>query len=144
MLIAGTTGSGKTELARTMIASLAQYNPPARLRLILIDPKGRAYRVFAALPHLVTPVMGATDAPLTLHRLVAEMERRDRVRLSVPCTIVFIDELADLLMTGGDAHSTVIVWVTASFIWPSPPQCWIQSLTIVHQNATFVNQLSRK
>jgi len=102
VLIAGTTGSGKTELARTMAAGLALWNPPGRLRLMLVDPKGRAFRDFAGLPHLVVPVV--TEVPEAVERLeglVAEMERRDRAGITEPRVIVLVDELADLLQTGG-------------------------------------------
>ncbi len=113
-LICGTTGSGKTELARTMIAGLARANPPERLRLLLVDPKGRAFRPFAALPHLIAPVIAEPQEALDrLAGLVAEMERRDLGRgaeeqgsggvplHSFPRIVVFLDELADLLLTGG-------------------------------------------
>jgi S-DNA-T family DNA segregation ATPase FtsK/SpoIIIE len=103
VLIAGTTGSGKTALSRTMIGSLALHNGLGELGLLLIDPKGRGFGVFAGLPHLVQPV--ARDPAAIQQALawaVAEMEHRAgaddgrRVRL-----VVFIDELADLLMVGG-------------------------------------------
>jgi DNA segregation ATPase FtsK/SpoIIIE, S-DNA-T family len=102
VLITGTTGSGKTELARTMILSLALCNRPDVLRLLLIDPKGRGYRVFAGLPHLVCPVLSdVADAQERLQGLIAEMERRDKAGESDPQIVVFVDELADLMMVGG-------------------------------------------
>lgn len=102
VLISGTTGSGKTELARSMILSLALCNTPDRLRLILIDPKGRGYRAFAGLPHLVCPVVSeVAEAHDRLAGLADEMERRDRAGLSEPHVAVFVDEMADLMMTGG-------------------------------------------
>ena len=109
-LIAGTTGSGKTALARTMIASLALTNRLADLSLVLIDPKGRGYGVFAGLPHLMGPVVTEVDeAVAVLDGLVGEMERRDRLApAQVPRLVVFIDELADLLMTGGAAAARAV------------------------------------
>ena len=102
ILVSGTTGSGKTILARSMIASLALQTPPEQLRLLLIDPKGRGYRDFNGLPHLVCPVV--TDPLDGLHRLkwaVRHMEKRDEKGISSPLLVIFIDELADLIMVGG-------------------------------------------
>lgn len=116
VLIAGTTGSGKTELARTIAAGLARWNPPTRvdgrppLRLVLVDPKGRAFRDFAGLPHLVFPVVTEIGEALErLEGLVAEMERRDRAGTCEPRLVVFVDELADLLQTGGKRAQGALV-----------------------------------
>ncbi len=110
VLIAGTTGSGKTALARTMIASLAAYNPTSEVGLVLIDPKGRGYEPFTALPHLVLPLATTADTGLeTLHWLAAEMERRDRERITIPRIVVFIDELADLALVGGKAVEKAVL-----------------------------------
>ena len=57
VLLAGTTGSGKTALARTMIASLAAYNSQRQLQFVLVDPKGRGLMPFAGLPHLLGTVV---------------------------------------------------------------------------------------
>ncbi|MFN8475189.1 MAG: DNA translocase FtsK [Anaerolineae bacterium] len=104
VLVSGTTGSGKTALARSMIASLAHYNSPADLALLLIDPKGRGYAPFARLPHLVSAVaQNAEEAITALQWLVQEMERRDRERITLPRIVTFIDELADLALVGGPA-----------------------------------------
>ena len=53
VLIAGTTGSGKTALARTLLASLARFNRPDDLLMVLIDPKGRGFGPLAKLPHVL-------------------------------------------------------------------------------------------
>lgn len=104
VLIAGTTGSGKTALARAMLASLALHNAPADLRLVLIDPKGRGFGPLAELPHVEGAVLGDQGAAVAqLGGLVREMERRDQARCSRPVVVVAVDELADLLQTGGRA-----------------------------------------
>ena len=113
VLIAGTTGSGKTALQRTIVASLALLNPQRSLQLVLIDPKGRGLRPFAGLPHLLNPVVtDVDDAVATLHRLVAEMERRDNQGRSEPRLVVVIDELADLLLVGGKQMEKVLTRLT--------------------------------
>jgi len=110
ILIAGTTGSGKSALAQTIIASLALSHRPSQIGFILIDPKRRAFGPLAGLPHLLRPVLsepGAVEAMLQL--LVELMLVRDRegrivasaVRPGEPRVVVVIDELADLLMMTG-------------------------------------------
>jgi S-DNA-T family DNA segregation ATPase FtsK/SpoIIIE len=102
VLIAGTTGSGKTALARTLLTSLAMYNRQRDVQLILIDPKGRGFKPLAVLPHALGPLVRTPEATeQRLRWLVAEMERRDREALDRPALIVAVDELADLLQTGG-------------------------------------------
>jgi S-DNA-T family DNA segregation ATPase FtsK/SpoIIIE len=109
VLIAGRTGSGKTELARSMIASLAMYNRLGEVQLVLIDPKGAGFTPFSSLPHLLCPMAEDVEGALAvLKRLVAEMERRDRDRVTQPQVVVFIDELADLMMTGGQEMEQVL------------------------------------
>lgn len=104
VLVAGMTGSGKTALARTLLASLALGNPPASLHLILIDPKGRGFAPLVRLPHVWGELATSVEAALAcLDWVVAEMERRDRAGQSRPVIVVAIDELADLVQTGGKA-----------------------------------------
>ena len=117
VLVAGTTGSGKTVLMQTMILSLAMANSavssqqaggsndlrlPAngsRLSMVLIDPKGHAFSLFEGLPHLARPVIrDVEEMTEALNSLVHLMERRDGPH---PRVVVIIDELADLLMVGG-------------------------------------------
>lgn len=115
ILVAGTTGSGKTALLRAIILSLASFNPPQSLRLVLIDPKGSAFGDLEGLPHLARPVVcDPAEAVEALGSLVRLMEVRSRQgnkdpreganALSTsslsPCILV-IDELADLLMVAG-------------------------------------------
>lgn len=102
VLISGTTGSGKTALCRSMALSLALRNRQRHLQLLLIDPKARGFAPLAALPHLLCPPLTTVqEAVGQLSRLVQEMERRDALGISQPRLVVFMDELADLLMTGG-------------------------------------------
>jgi S-DNA-T family DNA segregation ATPase FtsK/SpoIIIE len=109
LLIAGTTGSGKTALARTLLASLAYFNTPDQLQMILIDPKGRGFGPLARLPHVLGPVLAdVTEGTARLAQVVEEMERRDLAGIRAPLLIVAIDELADLLQTGGKTVEALI------------------------------------
>ena len=102
ILIAGTTGSGKTALARTLLTSLAMHNRQSQVQLILIDPKGRGFGPLARLPHVLGGVVADPKSAVDrLHWLVEEMERRDRAQVNRPLLVVAVDELADLLQTGG-------------------------------------------
>jgi S-DNA-T family DNA segregation ATPase FtsK/SpoIIIE len=102
VLVAGTTGSGKTALTRTLLTSLVMYNRQAHLQLILIDPKGRGFGPLTCLPHILGGMASTVeDAVERLQWLVEEMERRDRTQQSSPVLVVGIDELADLVQTGG-------------------------------------------
>jgi S-DNA-T family DNA segregation ATPase FtsK/SpoIIIE len=109
VLIVGTTGSGKTALARTLLASLAMYNRQSQVQLVLIDPKGRGFAALAALPHTLGGVVNTAEAAVErLRWLVTEMERRDREQISRPALIVAVDELADLLQSGGAAVAAML------------------------------------
>jgi S-DNA-T family DNA segregation ATPase FtsK/SpoIIIE len=109
VLIVGTTGSGKTALARTMLASLALANRPADLQMVLIDPKGRGFAALNNLPHVTRRAFAdSMAAAVELTRVVDEMERRDRQNISKPLLVVAIDELADLLQTGGKAADAAL------------------------------------
>jgi S-DNA-T family DNA segregation ATPase FtsK/SpoIIIE len=109
VLIVGTTGSGKTALARTLLASLAMYNRQSQVQLILVDPKGRGFAALATLPHTLGGVVSTTEAAIErLRWLVMEMERRDLEQVSRPALIVAVDELADLLQSGGAAVEAML------------------------------------
>jgi S-DNA-T family DNA segregation ATPase FtsK/SpoIIIE len=103
VLIAGTTGSGKSEAARTMFASLILFQRPRDVQLIIIDPKGSEFQLFEHLPHLLCPIIrNVEDAVANLEWLVEEMTRRQEQASVRPRILLLIDEMADLIMQGGD------------------------------------------
>lgn len=107
VLVAGTTGSGKTALARTILASLSYFNTRRDLRVILIDPKRRGFEAISTMPTLGGPLIdNVEDASLMLNRLVEEMVLRDQQKRNNPRIIVGIDEIADLMTVGEDAIRT--------------------------------------
>ncbi len=113
VLIAGTTGSGKTALARAIVASLALHNGRRALQMVLIDPKSRGFLPFEGLPHLLVPVLTDVSQALSiLHRLVEEMERRDREGHTEPRLVVVLDELADLMQVGGQEMEEALTRLT--------------------------------
>lgn len=122
LLIAGTTGSGKSVGINAMILSLLYKNSPDKLKLVMIDPKMLEFSMYNEIPHLLTPVITKpTDAINALSNMVAEMERRYTLMSQtktknienynekakkegyeeIPYIVVVIDELADLMMTSG-------------------------------------------
>jgi len=123
LLIAGTTGSGKSVGINAMILSLLYRNDPDQLKLMMIDPKMLEFSIYNDIPHLITPVITSPKKAITaLANMVGEMERRyvlmaenrtknienynekvtkDRSALPLPYIVVVIDELADLMMNGG-------------------------------------------
>lgn len=112
LLIAGTTGSGKSALAKTIIASLARRWSPERVGFLLVDPKLRAFKHFGLLPHLLTPVLSeGQEVKDALDRLVRLMIKRDQEGVmpdsgegGEPRVVVVIDELVDLLMSEPEAE----------------------------------------
>ncbi len=122
LLIAGTTGSGKSVGLNSMILSLLYKNSPDNLKLIMIDPKMIEFSIYNDIPHLLTPVIvKPTEAINALANMVAEMERRyvlmadsrtknienynEKSKIQgfepFPYIVIIIDELADLMMTSG-------------------------------------------
>ena len=118
LLIAGTTGSGKSVGINAMILSLLYKNSPDELKLIMVDPKMLEFSIYNDIPHLLTPVI--TDpkkAIMVLNAMVKEMERRYKLMAKMkvkniegynkksdeklPYIVIIIDELADLMMTSG-------------------------------------------
>lgn len=104
ILIAGTTGSGKTSLAHTIITSLTHRHKPSRLGVVVLDPKRRTESKFTAnvSHHLLMPVAHTPDEQAeALRRVVVAMEAREIPRDVHPRIIVFADELADTALAGG-------------------------------------------
>ncbi len=108
VLVAGTTGSGKTALLQTIILSLAMMNRPDEVSLVVLDPKGSGFSLFDGIPHLTRPVIrDVVEGKEALKSLVRLMERRGEQGMrDGPHLVVVIDELADVLMTGGDDLQT--------------------------------------
>jgi DNA segregation ATPase FtsK/SpoIIIE, S-DNA-T family len=102
VLIAGTTGSGKTALVQSMIASLALTHRRSQMQFVLIDPKGRAFEGLNTLPHLLRPIVSQADQIVqVLNDMIELMETRDRSRVTDPRIVIVLDELSDLVQTGG-------------------------------------------
>lgn len=137
LLIAGSTGSGKSVAINTFITSILMKARPDQVKLVLIDPKMVELSVYNDVPHLLIPVV--TDAKLAanaLHKTVKEMERRyklfaasgtrnmvefnERARRNnadkskpvipeLPYIVVIVDELSDLMMVAGHEVEEAIV-----------------------------------
>ena len=105
VLVAGTTGSGKTSLAQTMLVSLATGNRPHKLGFVVIDPKANLLSPFLRVieKHLLLPVArGPEQAIEHLHKVVQAMKQRSDGSQSGPRVVIYVDELADLCMAGGN------------------------------------------
>lgn len=100
VLVAGATGSGKTVLLRSFVLSLALWNTPEQLRIVLLDPKERGLAPLTELSHCIGLFADPPEVSRQLLSLVALMEHRQSPE---PRIIVVVDELAELLMTG-DRH----------------------------------------
>ncbi len=130
LLIAGTTGSGKTVCINTVILSLLFQNTPETLRMIMVDPKRVELTLYNGIPHLLTPVI--TDAAKTVNALkwtIGEMDRRFDVLSEagkrdiasynktasasggekLPYIVFVIDELADLMVTAASEVEAGII-----------------------------------
>ena len=137
LLVAGTTGSGKSVLLNSIVMSILMRATPDEVRLIMVDPKRVEFTYYAGLPHLYTPVVTEPkQAAAALQWGVNEMERRLRVfehykvrdirsynsliesgRLGemehppthMPYFVIVIDELADLMMVAGkDVEASIV------------------------------------
>ncbi len=115
LLIAGTTGSGKSVCINTIILSLLYKHPPEKCKFILIDPKMLELSTYEGIPHLLCPVITeAKRAASVLGWVVKEMESRYRLmtrvgvrnidgynekhKLSMPYIVVIVDEMSDLML----------------------------------------------
>jgi S-DNA-T family DNA segregation ATPase FtsK/SpoIIIE len=130
LLIAGTTGSGKSGCINTMLTSILLRATPDEVRMILVDPKRIELGYYESIPHLLTSVVSSPkDAATVLMNVVAEMDRRYE-RLSfvrarslpeanrafrargedaLPYLLVVIDELADLMMISPQAVEDCVI-----------------------------------
>jgi S-DNA-T family DNA segregation ATPase FtsK/SpoIIIE len=126
LLVAGSTGSGKTVCINTIILSLLYQNTAATLRMIMVDPKRVELTLYNGIPHLLTPVI--TDAAKTVNALkwtIGEMDRRFTILAEagkrdigsynksaaepMPYIVFVIDELADLMaMAASDVEAGII------------------------------------
>jgi DNA segregation ATPase FtsK/SpoIIIE, S-DNA-T family len=130
LLIAGTTGSGKSGCINALLTSILLRSTPDEVRMILIDPKRIELGFYESIPHLLTPVVSSPkEASAVLHNVVAEMERRyERLSLvrarnlpeanrafrargedPLPYLLVVIDELADLMMVSPQAVEDAVI-----------------------------------
>ena len=120
LLVAGTTGSGKSVCVNTLISSILFSRKPEEVKLLLIDPKMVELSIYNGIPHLIAPVV--TDikkAAAVLRWAVREMEARYKAfaasgkrdiksyneahpKAAMPLIVLIIDELADLMMTAPD------------------------------------------
>ncbi len=125
MLIAGSTGSGKTICINSLIISLFYQNNPDNLKFIMVDPKRVELPVYNGTPYLLTPVI--TNVKKTVNALkwaVLEMERRFEILSeagnrdifsyraggnNMPSIIIIIDELADLMSAAGPEIEALII-----------------------------------
>ena len=130
LLIAGTTGSGKSGCINTLLTSILLRATPDDVRMILIDPKRIELNFYESIPHLLTPVVSSPkEASAVLQNVVAEMEKRyERLSLvrarnlpeanrafrargedPLPYLLVVIDELADLMMVSPQAVEDAVI-----------------------------------
>ena len=118
LLIAGTTGSGKSVCINTIILSLLYRHPPNKCKFILIDPKMLELSTYEGIPHLLCPVITeAKKAASVLGWVVKEMENRYKLMtkegvrnidsyntkhaLAMPYIVVVVDEMSDLMLVAG-------------------------------------------
>lgn len=137
LLIAGTTGSGKSVMTNTLISSLLYRNTPSDMKLIIVDPKQVEMAQYQDIPHLLTPIITQTEKALSAMKwAVGEMERRytlmaeekvkniadyntkiasstddEKENSKMPYIVIVIDEMADLMMMAGKDLEMLIVRV---------------------------------
>jgi len=128
LLIAGSTGSGKSVGLNTMICSLLYKATPADVRFLLIDPKRLELGIYESIPHLLAPVVtDAKEASARLRWIVGKMDERYKALQAkavrniegynkevapeekLPYWVVVVDELADLMMvSAGDVQNSLV------------------------------------
>ena len=135
MLVAGSTGSGKSVCINCIIASILMRCKPDEVKLVMVDPKKVEFSMYNGIPHLLCPVV--TDpkkASIALKNIVAEMERRYEILektknknivsynkfcethdeyQKLPYIVVIIDEFADLMATTGKELESVVARLAA-------------------------------
>ncbi len=137
LLIAGTTGSGKSVMTNTIIMSLLYRNSPADMRLIIVDPKRVEMAVYKDIPHLLTPIINDTTKALSAMKWAAgEMDRRYTIMEEegvktiydynakmaskskeekeegngkMPYIVIVIDEMSDLMMQASKELEPLVV-----------------------------------
>jgi S-DNA-T family DNA segregation ATPase FtsK/SpoIIIE len=126
LLVAGTTGSGKSVMLNSLLTSLLLTTDPRQVKMVLVDPKRVELTHFGRIPHLITPVV--TDIKKAAHALswaVSEMERRYEVlekmgarslegynvrsEEPMPYVVIVIDELADLMMAAATKVEDAVI-----------------------------------
>ena len=141
LLVAGSTGSGKSVCINSMLASILMRSKPDEVKLVLVDPKKVELSIYNGVPHLLAPVVtDAKKANIALKKIVAEMERRydvfeesktknitsynkyidkkneslpDNEKIKrMPYIVVIIDELADLMLVAAKEVEDSIMRIT--------------------------------
>jgi S-DNA-T family DNA segregation ATPase FtsK/SpoIIIE len=126
LLVAGTTGSGKSVMLNSLLTSLLLTTDPHQVKMVLVDPKRVELSYFGRIPHLITPVV--TDVKKAANALtwaVSEMERRYEVlektgarslegynarsEAPMPYVVIVIDELADLMMAAATKVEDAVI-----------------------------------
>jgi DNA segregation ATPase FtsK/SpoIIIE, S-DNA-T family len=126
LLVAGTTGSGKSVMLNSLLTSLLLTTDPRQVKMVLVDPKRVELSYFGRIPHLITPVV--TDVKKASNALawaVCEMERRYEVleetgarslegynarsESPMPYVVIVIDELADLMMAAATKVEDAVI-----------------------------------
>ena len=125
LLVAGSTGSGKSVCVNTLISSILFSRKPDEVKLILVDPKMVELSVYNGIPHLMLPVVtDMNKAAAVLRWAVREMDARymtlatagvrnvasynkQNPTKSMPLILIIIDELADLMMTNPDVEESI-------------------------------------
>jgi S-DNA-T family DNA segregation ATPase FtsK/SpoIIIE len=126
MLVAGSTGSGKTIFLNSLILSMVYQHTPETLKMVLVDPKRVEFAIYGDLPHLLSPILHTPGKTVKcLEWMITEMERRfetmaglgvrditsynKKSKEVMPYIVFVIDELADLMMARGKELEAAIV-----------------------------------